>query len=168
MISKTLNFLLILFYFAISLEAQNTKPCTTDEGRQFDFWIGEWDASWEGGKGVNNVSKILDGCVIFEEFDASFSSKLVGKSVSVYNPRAGNWQQTWVDNSGGYLDFIGKWEEDKMILSRSVDIKGVITMQRMIWYNISQDKFDWNWEKSTDNGKTWTVSWKINYTRRKS
>lgn len=161
-----INLFLLLLVWGANICAQNTTPCTTEEARQFDFWIGEWDASWEGGKGINNVSKILGGCVVFEEFDASVSTKFIGKSVSVYNNRTGNWHQTWVDNSGGYLDFTGNWQEDKMILSRSAEIRGVKTMQRMVWYNISPDKFDWNWEKSVDNGKTWTVSWKINYTRK--
>jgi hypothetical protein len=156
----------ILFLFNV-LPAQNNKPCSTEEGKQFDFWVGQWDASWEGGKGINNISKILGGCVVFEEFDATPSSPLIGKSFSVYNIRTGKWHQTWVDNSGGYLDFSGNWQDDKMILSRSAEIKGVVTIQRMVWYNITDNKFDWNWEKSTDGGKTWTVSWKIQYTRKK-
>jgi len=156
------------FLFLVSLlQAQNSKPCSTEEGQQFDFWVGQWEASWDGGKGVNNISKILGGCVVFEEFDATPSSPLIGKSFSVYNVRTGKWHQTWVDNSGGYLDFSGNWQDDKMILSRSAEIKGVETIQRMVWYNISKDKFDWNWEKSTDDGKTWTVSWKIKYSRKK-
>ena len=146
---KAIYFLITCFSLYSTLYAQNQKPCTSEGAKQFDFWLGEWNASWEGGQGVNKISKILGGCVVFEEFDATPSSPLIGKSLSVFSPRSGEWHQTWVDNSGGYLDFSGK------------------TIQRMVWYNISDEKFDWNWEKSVDDGKTWTISWKINYTRKK-
>ena len=33
----------------------------------------------------------------------------------------------------------------------------------MVWYNITEKEFDWNWERSIDDGKTWTTNWKINY-----
>lgn len=35
----------------------------------------------------------------------------------------------------------------------------------MVWYNISKNEIDWNWERSDDEGKTWAVKWKIHYTR---
>ncbi len=40
-------------------------------------------------------------------------------------------------------------------------------LQRMVWYDIMQDSLQWNWERSEDKGKTWTVLWKIKYTRKK-
>ena len=161
---KTL--LLIIFFIYPSI-AQDPKPCSAPEASQFDFWLGEWDASWkDGGKGVNKISKILGECVIHEQFDATPSSPLIGKSVSVYNTRTNKWHQTWVDNSGAYLDFTGQWENGKMILSRSVKLKSKTIMQRMVWYNISHDKFNWNWEASKDGGKSWKINWQINYTRK--
>jgi hypothetical protein len=36
----------------------------------------------------------------------------------------------------------------------------------MVWYNIGRDQFDWNWERSDDEGQTWQVLWQIRYTRR--
>ena len=56
-------------------------------------------------------------------------------------------------------------ENDKMILSRKIRKDEKELIQRMVFYNISKDKFDWNWESSKDNGKTWTLNWKLNYTR---
>jgi hypothetical protein len=32
--------------------AQEEKPALPKEARQFDFWIGEWDLTWEGGDGA--------------------------------------------------------------------------------------------------------------------
>jgi len=161
--SFRITLLALTMLFAIAQQ----QPCQSAQAKQFDFWLGNWDASWAGGSGSNSVSKILGSCVVFEQFEAHGEKSLIGKSVSVYDPRADVWRQTWVDNSGGYLDFEGGWQGDKMVLSRSFERNGKTIMQRMVWYNIKQDAFDWNWEKSEDGGESWTVNWQIHYTRRK-
>lgn len=131
---------------------------------QFDFWLGEWDASWgDDGKGINRVEMILNGKVVQENFTAT---DLVGMSVSCYDPERALWCQTWVDNTGSYLDFTGKFEDEKMILVRDALINGQACKQRMVWYNIEPHQFDWNWERSDDDGNTWLVKWKIKYTRK--
>ena len=131
---------------------------------QFDFWLGEWQAAWgEDGKGTNLVERILDGKVVQENFTAP---DLQGISLSVYDPECKLWCQTWVDNNGTYLDFTGTFEEQKMILVRDAIIRGEKCKQRMVWYNIEESQFDWNWERSDDEGKTWRTLWQIKYTRK--
>ena len=162
---------LILLVFSISLFAQsdNKKPCSSPQASQFDFWIGEWDLTWtdKNGnkqKGANSITKILNGCVIEENFSGG---SFIGKSVSVYSPQKKMWLQTWVDNSGGYLDFTGGYENGKMTLEREFTTKdGKKIKQRMVFYNISENEMDWNWERSTDDGKTWQLAWKIHYIRK--
>ena len=40
------------------------------EARQFDFWIGDWDAVWgDNARGTNVVRAVLDNAVILENFD---------------------------------------------------------------------------------------------------
>ena len=137
------------------------------ESRQFDFWLGEWDLTWaEGGCGVNTIRSILDSRVIEERFDGGASIPLRGRSHSVYNVAAGVWQQTWVDNMGGYLDFTGAFEAGRMILSRDASQDGGRVRQRILWYNIQEDELDWNWERSEDGGVTWQTLWHIHYRRR--
>lgn len=155
---------LILFQFSFGQSPK--KPCSAPESKQFDFWVGEWDASWEGGQGTNTITKIFNGCVIHEEFKAKGDAPFLGLSNSVYNSNTNKWQQTWVDNGGGYLDFLGEWVKDRMILSRSFEKDDQTIFQRMIWYNITEDAFDWNWENSKDGGKTWDLNWKIKYTKK--
>ena len=135
----------------------------SDPTSQFDFWLGEWNATWsEDGNGTNHVTKILDGRVVYEDFNAP---GLHGISHSVFDPERNLWCQTWVDNSGSYLDFTGKLEDGRMILVRDAIVKGEACKQRMIWYNIEADQFDWNWERSDDGGNTWRVLWQIKYAR---
>jgi hypothetical protein len=131
---------------------------------QFDFWLGEWNVTWgEAGKGTNRIERILDGKIIQENFSAP---DLHGISVSAYDRERGLWCQTWVDNNGTYLDFTGKFEDGKMILGRDAIVKGQACKQRMVWYDIQENKLEWNWERSDDNGQTWRVLWEIHYTRK--
>lgn len=132
--------------------------------KQFDFWLGEWKVTWgEDGTGTNHIERILDGKIIQENFIAP---GLHGMSVSAYDPERSLWCQTWVDNNGTYLDFTGKFEDGKMILSRDAIVKGQACKQRMVWYNIQKNKLEWSWERSDDNGQTWRVFWQINYLRK--
>ena len=141
--------------------------CTQVEARQFDFWLGDWNWTWGAdGRGTNRITSILDGCVIQEEFDGSPSIPLKGLSVSAFNTSSGKWQQTWVDNSGGYLDLVGGMEDGKMILSRTATVQGKPVMQRMVFYNVEDNELDWNWERSDDGGETWGMVWSIHYQRR--
>ena len=158
---------------SINAQAPDTtqpRPCSEPEHRQFDFWLGEWDLSWgEGetaGSGENVITRQLGDCVIEESFISHDEAPFVGRSVSVYNGRTGRWHQTWVDNQGGYLDFVGGMDGDRMVLTREATDDSVTFLQRMMWYDISADSLDWNWEKSTDGGESWETLWHIRYVRR--
>lgn len=130
---------------------------------QFDFWLGEWDVRWgEDGKGTNSITRILDGKIVQENF---ISPDLHGMSLSAYDPERKLWCQTWVDNNGTYLDFTGKFEEGKLILVRDTIVRGEKCKQRMVWYDIQEDEFNWNWERSDDDGSTWRTLWQIHYKR---
>ncbi len=136
--------------------------------KQFDFWLGEWNLTWkDGGKGTNTITKILEDQVIKESFNGKPSIHLVGQSYTVFVKPLKIWKQTWVDNESGYLDFTGGLEEDgRMILSREAGKEGKKFLQRMVWHNIKENQFDWNWERSDDQGATWKVAWHIHYERK--
>ena len=164
-----ISFLFIQPIFAQDADQKNSK-CDCTECHQFDFWIGKWKVEWtnsDGSKseGTNTVNLILDGCVIEENFDGNPAMPFRGKSVSVYNKTQNFWQQTWVDNSGAYLLFTGAMQDDKMVVSRTTESSNGMVIQRMVFYNIKKDSFEWNWESSTDDGKNWILNWKINYSR---
>ncbi len=148
------------------------NPCAAVEQKQLEFWVGEWDLTWPGQKagdtdhGTNTITRIMDGCVVQENF-SGLTQHLRGTSLSTFDVSAHKWKQTWVDNEGGYLDFAGEFKDGQMILQReSVNGKGVKSMQRMVWKNITANEFDWSWEASQDDGKTWQVQWPIHYKRK--
>ena len=78
-------------------------------------------------------------------------SNYTGKSWSVYNTNTDTWHQTWVDNQGAYLDFIGEFDGNKRIFKREVvKSDGSKILQRMVFHDINPDSFTWDWQKSTD------------------
>lgn len=148
--------------------------------KKFDFWVGKWNATWKNadgtiGKGTNEITRVLNKKVIRENFQIHNDKNMKGfhgLSFSVYSPVTKQWKQTWVDNQGAYLDFYGKFDGDKRIFQREFTgtqgkIKGKKIAQRMVFYNIKPDSFDWDWELSLDGGKTWKLSWRIKYTKAK-
>ncbi|RMF57091.1 MAG: DUF1579 domain-containing protein [Calditrichaeota bacterium] len=159
----------------LAQENQHQRPCDLPEGKQLDFWLGHWELSWPaeqfGGTpgtlqhGTNTVTKILDNCIIYESFrfpDGNFN----GHSFSVYDARSHQWKQTWVDNKGSYLLFTGEFKDGKMILSTAPYTRnGKTFISRMVFRNITSDSFDWDWQRSSDNGKTWQDMWNIHYQR---
>jgi hypothetical protein len=151
------------------LHAQtNTPPCNASQASQFNFWIGEWDLTWSDSlHGSNRIEKIFGNCTIHENFNDP-GTNFSGESWSVFNPASGLWQQTWVDNQGGYITLTGKMEGDSMILKTAErqTPKGKQQM-RMVFYNIRSNSFDWSWDSSNDSGISWKPAWQIHYQRRK-
>lgn len=140
-----------------------------DGAQQFDFWCGYWDLTWpDNGRGTNEIRRILDGRIIQENFSSiptDGSQPFQGMSVSAYDAANAQWRQTWVDNQGGYLDFVGSFADGKMILSRDAILEGKPVKQRMVWQNIQADSLDWAWERSEDDGRSWQTLWPIHYKR---
>jgi hypothetical protein len=145
-------------------DADVPPPCAAPEFRQLDFWVGTWDLTWEGGGGTNVIDRPYDDCVIREQFDGG---DFRGMSVSTWDPRAGLWRQTWVDNRGAYMDFTGGMDGDRMILARTVESDSGAVHQRMVFRDITGESFTWDWETSRDSGGTWNLRWRIEYRRRK-
>lgn len=151
-----------------SLPAQSQVNIKAESA--FDFWVGKWEVSWKINdsttqKGINEITKILDGKVIQENFEDP-NSKFKGTSISVYDPNKRSWHQAWADNSGGYFNFIGEWNDSVRIFKTLPEIKdGKINISRMVFRNIQEHHFIWDWEKSEDGGQTWNIKWQIFYKR---
>ena len=150
-------------------------PCSSSEARQFDFWLGEWRLSWpaeqtggdagQTGHGTNRIERLFGDCV-FEENFATDDGRFSGRSLSVYDEAAGLWRQTWVDSSGGYLAFTGRFDGETMELrTEPVDREGEVVVNRMVFQDISTDSLLWRWQGSRDSGETWNDLWTISYQR---
>jgi hypothetical protein len=77
---------------------QFAKPtfCSGPEYRQFDFWLGDWDV-FEADKVAavarTRVDRILDGCVLREDYEST--NGLKGQSFSLYDASRRIWHQSW-------------------------------------------------------------------------
>jgi hypothetical protein len=134
------------------------------ERHQFDFWLGAWDARWEGGQGTNTVTAELGGTVIMERFDGRPGTPLQGISVSVYDATESIWRQAWVDSTGGYLDFTGGPIQGGMELRRAARVDA--PPYRMRFVDIRPGSFTWHWESWNEAASLWDEQWRIDYTRR--
>jgi hypothetical protein len=171
-----------LFFFNGNLALGQTaspapRPCDLPEGKQFDFWVGDWDLTWpagqgnskdQPGKGTNHIEKILGDCIVQEHFENSITH-YQGMSVSAYSPQLHEWRQTWVDTDGSYLPFNGTFHDGVMELRTPMHKgpDGTTITSRMVFKNIKPDSFDWDYQISKDDGKTWVDNWSIHYMRRK-
>jgi hypothetical protein len=141
---------------AQGMAAQN-PPCSDPNYRQFDFWIGEWDVFvGENFAGTNKVERILDGCVLMENWVGSKGGK--GHSFNVFDNTSGKWEQTWVDNQGGVIHFYGTFADGKMALEgNTVGQNGEPARSKLSFWNNTDGTVRQLWELSTDDGKSWTV-----------
>lgn len=132
--------------------------------------MGEWDLSWKDAqgdthKGYNHIEKILDGKVIQENF-ADSAKGYYGKSWSTYNPKTNTWRQVWTDNQSAFLKFTGARYGDTMaFVMKPVLLNDVMTTRRMIFFNIQEDSFTWEWQSQKEGQQSWSRLWRINYTR---
>lgn len=163
-----------LLFFSFTAEAQTQRtPCTSNPVyRQFDFWIGEWDVYGLNGKkaGDSKIELILDSCIILENYK-TITGNYSGKSFNAYNATTKQWQQTWVDNVGGTLEYPeGKYDNNRMIfLTKPFNFsKDTIAIRRLSFYNLSTDKLRQHFEITKDNGVTWKTEYDLEYRRRKS
>ena len=151
------------------------KPCSLPVFRQFDFWVGNWEAFTTTGKkaGDSKISIMLDSCVILEEWTSASSQQGLtysGKSFNMYNVATKQWQQTWVDNTGNTTEFLrGDASDGKIVYyaDKVMDPKGKPFMRRLNFTKLSDDKVRQFGERSDDEGKTWTAEYDLEYRRKK-
>lgn len=161
-----------LLLLCVNLFAQ--KPCSKPEFRQFDFWIGEWEAyGVKGNKaGDSKISLILDSCVILEEWTGQPNQVFTytGKSFNSYNAATKQWQQTWTDNTGNTTEFLrGEGSNGKIVYyaDKVTGPKGENFMRRLTFTKLTDDKVRQLGERSDDGGKTWTTEYDLEYRRKK-
>jgi|HubBroStandDraft_2_1064218.scaffolds.fasta_scaffold16817_3 ketosteroid isomerase-like protein len=101
-------------------QPSNQAFCSGPEYRQFDFWLGDWDA-FDAGKAQvvarARVDRILDGCVLREDYERL--NGLHGQSFSLYDASRKIWHQSWVTNRGELLTIEGKLADGEMVLAGS-------------------------------------------------
>jgi hypothetical protein len=171
---KAMRILLLFLLISTGVNAQKL-PCSSPEYRKFDFWIGEWEAFGLNGSkaGDSKISVILDSCIILEEWtSASLQRGLryAGKSFNTYNASLGQWQQTWVDNTGTTISYSSGKSENASIIFKTHPFrvsKDTMAIRKLSFSKISDDKVRQHGEISKDDGTTWITEYDLEYRRKK-
>jgi len=133
------------------------KLCSAPEFRQFDFWLGSWDARDVGGTekvAHIRIEPILGGCVVHEIYEGADGHR--GESFSLFVAPRGVWRQTWVTNRGETILLEGALKKGAMDLVGTEELPG--GLQRLvhgIWKPVPGGVRE-TATRSSDGGKTWT------------
>lgn len=144
------------------------NPCkASPEFRQFDFWIGEWDVKNPQGlaAGTSSVQLILNQCIIFENWTSGSGSS--GKSFNIYDTSDKKWHQVWGDDKGTFTHYVGGLEAGKMVIVADRMVAGKKTLSKMTFSKLPNGDVRQFGENSADDGKTWTTSFDLTYSRKK-
>jgi hypothetical protein len=98
-----------------------SRGCTAPPYRQFDFWLGNWDAYATVGQsklaGTNVVKSKLGGCVVEENWTGGKLGR--GRSLNFYDASTKTWSQMWVSSGGcptGVIMYEGTFANGSMTM----------------------------------------------------
>ena len=156
-------------YKEIWLSVDKKKnPCMySAEARQFDFFVGEWDAFNPQGRkdGTSVIQRIASGCGILENWKGTIGGE--GKSINFYDPQAGKWFEYWVGANGAPLRYSGIYQDGALRFDGEPSTQnGKKIITRLTFFNIEANTVRQLAEQSADGGKTWTVNYDYKYVRR--
>lgn len=153
-----------------SFGASGPPPCSLNpESRQLDYWLGDWTIGGPGtsSRAVSKVYLTLDKCMVVESWNGGRDHK--GENMFAYSPDDKSWHGMFADNQGRVHVFAGKVASGSAeFVGPSRGPKGEPDLNRIRIVRISPDKVEQIWEKSADNGATWTTEFRGEYLRKKS
>jgi hypothetical protein len=143
-------------------------PCSLNsDGRQLDYWLGEWMVRYPGmqGSGTSKVYLSLDQCMLVESWDSGAGLK--GENVFAYNAEDKSWHGLYLDNHGRVHVFEGKVTPGSAEFDGpSRGPNGDVVLNRVKVVRVSANTIEQSWEKSADNGATWKTEFRGEYSRK--
>jgi hypothetical protein len=144
------------------------NPCMSRaEYRQFDFWVGEWDAYDPRGRraGASVIERVANGCGILENWTGALGG--TGKSINFYDPQAGKWFQYWIGADGNPHRFSGIYKDDALRFEGEPFMQnGKRVITRLTFFDVDANTVRQLSEQSDDGGKSWAVVYDFKYVRR--
>jgi len=145
------------------------RPCMySAEARQFDFWVGDWDVFNIAGQkvGINSIQFFSNGCGLMENWTSALGGD--GKSINFYDAGTQKWYQSWIGSGGGALLYSGSFSGGAMRFEGfTIGQDGKKTLQKLTFFKVDENTVRQLAETSSDDGKTWTVSYDFKYVRKK-
>ena len=153
---------------APTLAAVDAGSCSANSGsRQMDFWLGDWTVTYPGmaGSAASRVSLDLDRCLLVESWDGGKGHS--GKNLFAYSSDDKSWHGMFVDNQGRVHIFEGKVAADAAeFTGPSSGPDGRTVLNRIKVTRLAGNKVEQSWEKSLDNGVTWKMEFRGEYSRK--
>ena len=149
---------------AIAAAAQTPPaPCSAAESRQFDFWIGDWDAfdadDLQTAIARTHITAIAAGCAIHELYEQA--DGLIGDSILAFDPVRRAWQQTWVTNRGSLMVISGRLVDGALVLEGEMHVaNGTSLRQRITWQRQGEAVRE-SATLSRDDGRTWEPAFDV-------
>lgn len=111
--------------------------------------------------------------MLLEEWTAVVAQQgivFAGKSYNSYNVSTKQWQQTWIDNTGGSNEYlVGYFENDAMHFTSRPFTNGKKTsIRRLTFFKLQESKVRQYGEISNDDGKTWIAEYDLEYRLKKN
>lgn len=146
-------------------------PCTDDEYRHFDFWLGQWDVTGAGAASPtakSDISARHGGCMMLEQYEVN-GGAYTGMSINYYDNVRDVWHQTWMANNGAPVYLEGGLNDDgAMVLSDEglAISEATGTINRVTWTPNDDGSVRQFWEVSSDGGETWSTAFDGLYVRK--
>jgi hypothetical protein len=158
----------VCFSAPLARSATGASACSANAAaRQLDFWVGDWTVTYPGmpGNASSKVQLSLDKCLVTESWDGGKGHG--GENFFAYSADDKKWHGMFADNEGRVHVFEGQvtaGSAEFTGISRGDDGPTVLNRIKVIRKNTA--KVEQSWEKSTDNGVTWTMVFHGDYSRR--
>lgn len=150
--------------FSRALAAEGPAACAVNPAaRQLDFWLGDWSVN--SGRGRSTVHLSLDKCELTESWASNVTDHR-GENTLAYNPEDRTWYGLFVDNHGRVHSMGGTATDGAAQLQGPArDENNTAVLKRVRVVRIDANNVQQIWEKSADNGATWTTDFKMEYIR---
>ena len=152
---RVITLLVLLSTSFLTAQTQLKNPCATEQHKQFDFWVGDWNVYNTQGKliGTNKILKMHNRCVMQENWESKTSPNK-GTSYNYYDLSDKTWNQVWVDNSGYSLVLKGNYSGKSMVMKSSlVSSKNGDYYNKLTWTKNNDGSVTQLWEFVDAQGK---------------
>lgn len=189
--SKQLLLLIVSLFLVVSLVSAEDEAADMmaqygpmgqpEEMKSMDWFIGDWDVTqqwkmdpaseeWEKSTATATYSFILDGCVLMMDYKSEMMGMpFNGVNMITYDRVLKEFQSVWVDNLSGRVSLYKGNKSGDSTIYTGVDFApdGNKYLAKIIISNKTENSFDWVFDMSMDEGKTYFTSGKAKYTKKK-
>lgn len=172
----------VMIVGVLSFSPLNARAASSRDGsHDFDFARGDWHTHvtqvlnpFDGGTrtvtmdGTKTVRPIWGGRAWLEEIEADGpSGHWEGASLFVYNSKAGQWSQAYIDSTSGEIQAptIGGFKDGRGELFGTTVYEGRTILVRGVWSDIKANSDRYEIFYSRYGGQTWVTAFKAYLTR---